>query len=178
MLTSLILTIVLLQCDPASQMCWALPNLPPVDTPTPGALSVPTPVHSGAYATQVATDTARLSTLGAPINDSATQVNGWLGSSATNVPSASGGDFNTGVSSIGNAFAYADDLGSKVGDGMELGRALTHFGNSGFGVLFLAMIIAAIFSAVISVLIFAGQVGEMIFNLFDDVMVWITNMIP
>lgn len=174
---TLALTLAFQQCNPATQMCWPLPNMPTVPAPTAVPLNLPTPMHSSGYATYQPTADARIATMVAPVNQANDTMNQWV-ATGTPVPTG-GGDFNTGLtplSSSGTAFVWASDWGTKIGTLFELTRGISTLTESGLGVFVLAMFAAAAFLVLVQLFVFVVQIGDMVLNLFDRVLAWVTEL--
>lgn len=180
MLAAIVLSVLLFQdqCDPATDLCWLLPVFPNPATPTPIALSLPTPQHSESYATYQPTADARLDQMVAPVSTANGVVADWLGEGGT-IEDTEGGDIDTGLSPIqesGTLLEYAAELGTNIADLFQMARALLTISNSGLGVFVIAMLAAAALFALVNLFIFAVQLADMLLNLFDKFFNWIVEL--
>ncbi len=169
---------ILQTCDPARELCWPLPVYPTVVSPTQLPLVLPTPQHTSAYATYQPTADANLDGMIDPVNNANDTVDNWLGDDP-NVTNPDGGDFDTGLSPLqdsGSAFDWAESTGASIGGLWELARALAGLTQSGLGIMVLAMLAAAAWFALLHILIFAIQIGDMVLNLFDHIFTWVVEI--
>lgn len=176
----IILSIVLLQCDPSDQMCFPIPQMPTVPAPTAQPVQMATPAHSAGYPTQQSEMSTQVGQWVEPIESVNGEIGVWLGATAI-APDASGGDFDTGLAPIqetGTAIEFAEDLGDKIGSVFEMVRTIAQIDTAGIGAFFLFLIAVAAWFAIVHILRFVLSFGDLLVVIFDKVYTWVMEFIP
>lgn len=160
---------------PTTTLPWPLPDMPLIDldldigTPTFNELE-----HSDEYAGNIAILESNMSEVEEVVTDADTELDSWLGPTASIPDLSGGGDFDTGIDVPGyedaSAYDVADEMGTNIGTLFAHIRALASLSLSlgGIGIVIGMVGLCIAWMGLVTMIKFAVQLVDMITSLIVE----------
>jgi hypothetical protein len=160
---------------------WAIPLFPFIPDVEVPVIELSDPVHSEDYEANLTELETTVETWTEPIDEVNGVMDNWLGTTATQMPDTTSGDFSTGlqpVDDIGTAYEFAEWLGTSIGTLFQYMRSISNLPGTVVTVLIGGLLAVSGWLFFIRMLKYVMQIFDAGWSLARDIYHAIMEFIP